>query len=388
MNEEGVSVGGELPPKSMAADVVKWLVPSVGALFVVVGYVAQLAHHSFIGFDPGLSEPNAYIATTADFLGWLLDLAQGGWPVWCNALWEGSHPYVVLPALLIFATFHSWRWLKRVRLKKDEKLQRYSPSLPIAALVLLVGLRFLMLDVPVSRLEGVLVPVGRPNQTDPSGPDLGQWIRANAEQTTGVRQLQWTRGQTLWDSLRCSHAQAGPIHPSGPAAKQTAECSKAEVSDAQNALIDGEGLAHVIVSAVVLWFAFVVLSSKPSRLQASVACLGAFSCLALAASFGKLGHPLQYEFARLELDGATSSTGLPALRPTEGLVLQATSDWVTLASEERVGKCEIGIRIWRVSKGEIRWQHHIFRTDILGWSTSKMVRTCETPAGQASPVGG
>jgi hypothetical protein len=42
MNEEGVPVGGGLPPTSMAEDVVKWQVLSVGALFAVVGEELRL----------------------------------------------------------------------------------------------------------------------------------------------------------------------------------------------------------------------------------------------------------------------------------------------------------------------------------------------------------
>ena len=62
------------PPAGPAAghwDVAKWLIPSVGALFIIVGYVAKRAHYAYLGFSPGLLEPNQYIATAADFFRYL-----------------------------------------------------------------------------------------------------------------------------------------------------------------------------------------------------------------------------------------------------------------------------------------------------------------------------
>lgn len=367
----------KVPGKDDASswDVAKWLIPSVSALFIVVGYIAKFAHFAFLGFDPGLLEPNEYIATTGDFLRWTLHLPESGWAAWRHALWDAPHLISVVPALILGIGVHIWRYRSRTREQADLRLRHRAQNLTVTALLCVLVLRVVALDAPIARLEGALAAniVWRdsgPGGSTPQYDRLSERLDSEMEDASWPSRLLASRASTIWDAKRCNHQ---PVLHGQDKVKRS--CS----SVASEGVEDGEGLAHLLANLMLLTLAIWVLLDHSSVWRTSIAWLAIFSCMALAITFGKLGHSLQYEYTYVGLKTAsnfatdtasTQQTSLDTEHLLEGVVLHSDKSWTTVAVQEVQG-CESAVKIWRVANSEVLWERDIFKTDILLWSASK-----------------
>jgi hypothetical protein len=385
---------------------VKWLIPSIGGLCILLGYIAKFAHHALLGFDPGLLEPNEYLAASGDFFRWAVHLPFSGVTSWQHALLDGVHMVTLWPALLLGIGVPVWRYRSRTREAADPRRLARASAVTIAALLSVLVLRLVALDAPVARLEGALVASqvwkagAAPGEKVEQPEDLTKRLQNDLATSTGLRAAIVQRAQTLWHAKRCSR----PVPNVASQSSSQAPCTAGHYDGVE----EGEGLAQLLVSCLLLILATRVLMDRPPVGRATVAWLAIFSCFLLAATFGKLGQSLEYEFALIGLKsslifeepettkGAVSGThataaAAPAPASTsagretsagltrfevhtrQGVLLHSNKAWTTIAIDVTVG-CETKVEIWRVANSEILWARDIFRTDILSWSAVKTAR--------------
>jgi hypothetical protein len=383
----------------------KWLIPSIGGLCILLGYTAKFAHHALLGFDPGLMEPNEYLAASGDFFRWLVNLPFSGLASWRHALLDIPHVVAVWPAILLGIGIPVWRHRNRVREEEDHRWLARASLTTSAALLAVLVLRLVALDAPVARLEGALVANqvwkagARPGERVPEAQGLAQRLASDRATSGGLRSAIAHRAQTLWNAKRCSR----PMPDAPPGAGAEAPCNAASYEGVE----EGEGLAQLLVGCMLIVLATRVLKDAPSVRRASLAWIAVFSSMLLAATFGKLGHSMEYEFALVglktsmvfedppaTLSSAAARTANAAAVPEssepnaatlpnrfqlhtrQGVVLHASKGWTTIAIDETVG-CETKVKIWRISNSEILWERDIFRTDILSWSAIKTAQASE-----------
>ncbi len=380
-------------PSGRAFDVAKWLIPSVSALFVIVGYCAQFAHHALIGFDPGLAEPSVYLAATGDFLRWFFGLLKGGLSVWGNAFWEGPHCWLVPLAIFLAIATPISRACLRKRIASGRRCAKAAAVFPACALVLLAVLRLVVFDAPLTRLEGAIVPVATSSDPMPDSPNLSGRLQDNAKQS-GISGFIAKRAETLWGAVLCEHHAV----PETGAGSTLAACQNGDSGDAQAAVVDGEGLAHVLIVFALIALVAQILLDAPKPPQLVLAWLAVLSCLTLSFTYGKLGHSFEYEFSRVYINDELAPLSTPpsaasapvatmpplkaASTPNanvlEGVLLEVNGDWLTLARSEQLNRCDYGVKLWRVSKAEVKWERDIFRIDVLSWARSKTITGCPT----------
>lgn len=395
-NRHEASQTTDIPPHW---DIAKWLIPSVGALFIVIGYLANLAHHAFLGFDPGLLEPNEYLATSGDFLRYVLRAPVSGALAWSHALFDGVHLLSVVPTLVSAAGCTVWHaWAKRRDSLNTKRICRIAIGIFLGMAVVL---RLVTMDAPVAKLQGALVvlsetpeeriaasaiqPGSAPNTSSPTQPvrdktpptrySLTDRLDREASNTDGLARLVAERAKTLWVNIRCTRtASYSEALSSTPSA-----CNKGVEAPGT---IEGEGLAHLLMTGAIIWLACLALLDHPGPWRAGLAWISIFSCLTLALTFGKLGHVLDYDFVRIVMKTPLEpdkSEHNEAARSLEGIVLQMNKDWTTLAVSSPID-CKGGVtsevKIWRISNGEVLWEKDIYRTDVLQWAAAKTFHSC------------
>ena len=392
-------------------DVAKWLIPSVSALCIVLGYIAKFAHHAFLGFDPGLLEPGEYLAATGEFLRWVLHLPESGWLSWQHALFDTAHLIAVWPALALGVGIMVWRHRHRSREAIDERYCRWARHINTLALLAVLLLRLVALDAPVARLEGALAasivwkPSGQKGQLTSERENITERLQQEINSSSALHRAIVLRAQTLWNAKRC-------VRPTAPQPRAPVEesCTAAHYAGVE----DGEGLAQLLVTVMLLSLAIRILMERSEPWSAGLAWLAIFSCMLLPVTFGKLGHSLEYDFAEIGLKTSltfddslssgvttTSLSGSPSAAPPaasdsaspvtvaasdpspeakalmrrakhvlQGVVLQSDKVWTTVVVDEVLG-CTSEVKIWRVANSEILWERDIFKTDVLSWSAAK-----------------
>lgn len=405
------------------SDVAKWIIPSFGALFVLIGYVVRGAHESLLGFPGGREnlESSALTADAADFLRDLLttvgdaffDLLRGHVSL-------GGHGVFVSLCLAgaVFAALTS-------RLPWFSKNDDRSAFACGVVVVLLASTKFVYLDAPLTHLESIMVGTAQYEGAGPSEKQTGiRWpwsepASADSGASTGrgdalmggIRE----RTRTLWSRMVCS--RIGGIGLPGNPTWSGAFCAQDAMgralppaSSASAPVIDndrdtwrdalqGEYLARVAVSACVAAAACMLLV-RPGHLAKVVALLALFGLLSLPYAYGKLWKPLDFIYARLVL--ATSSPhgllsapadlnqGAGAV-PKSGPVVLAfvvgrDRDHIDLL-EAVEARCSKGttreLRFASLPSSQVLAIEEILRRDLLEWKVA-VEKTCpsnESPYG-------
>lgn len=392
--DEGAEAGQGAAWSSPSA-VVKWLIPSFGLLFLLVGYVVHSAHESLLGFpdsDGSHLEKSAYAADAADFLRDLLtsvgellidDLPRAEISV-------GGHVGLVLASLLAAAL--------AVALARIERLRSRAMAVQAGigvALVVLIAVKFVMMDAPLTHVEHVMVGTADyrgqtvESRHDATPPLRTAWTediappqpaasaaRLAADTVTGPRSIKQgilKRSARLWGLIVCSrlggltlpgnpgfsgaHCASPPSVEPGDRPPSAFEAWKKELS--------GEYLAQV-VTAIGIAVVATSLLRAPSALAKTVALLSLFSLLSVPYAYGKLVESVNFVFAKVSL-----VPGSPHGAPVLGFVVGRDGDHLDLLEAEQNAPCSYGthseIRFASLPASQILAIEQIYRRDIITW---------------------
>jgi hypothetical protein len=383
------STGGGESASSSALGAAKWLIPSVTGLFAVTGYIVRSAHTGLIGREVDFASAPGYAGAAADFL---RDLPTVAFDALLNA--DGSVPLAGHGlALLVAALLVSAALVLPRCLRADTRAGAVAAGLPVGVLALLLAWKFLLLDAPLSRLEGLVIGTGpaaiqdgpTPWASDPQVEQPGDGLQVLRPQRT-LQRIISDRAECLYRSVATTRLQqdagvegrpALPIH-------RGLDCpaDAATGTDLQGA----EFLARLIACLLTGALAAVVVRQRPPAVSA-VGLLGLASLLTLPYAYGKLLVPSYFEVGRVVLAPAlVAAPGLdgPARKSgaIDAIVLSRRGsglELLVLAS----GACPLVdtavptaapvrdtyrvARLWTIPTSQILSVREIHREDVLAW---------------------
>lgn len=376
------------PPPDTASPLVgslsKWLIPSVGALFAVVGYVVTAAQKGLLGLDYD-NGAGSYVASAADFVADLptvvadnLLLALGGHPVPL-----GGH--VGLLAAMA-ALCGAVALVRRLPLLREQAWARHPAVLPVAVL-LLIAAKFLALDAPLSRVENVILGADRVERSavaaEVAGRSFGRSFKERLLALDGRNLFEHrirARTEVLWDEIVCS--RIGP-----EAAQRLSDFRDSAVCQREQALnrdaLTGEFLAHVLAGGLILLLAWRLLhASGPAPLRVSLFLLALSYQLTVPYAYGKLLKSTYFDYGWIRpaaslLDPEDKSG---AGRRIYALVLARSPVGTNLLVVQR-GRCAAAdaeyasVRLSSVSASQVLSVEEIYRQDVITW-TMLAERSC------------
>jgi hypothetical protein len=254
----------ESKPGVQVADVAKWLVPSVGALFVVIGFIAQTAQDSLLGL--GLSHPgsDAYISAGADF-------------------------FLVLISTVVtaFENIFSFRavsfdgyfwWLLVLSLFAAYVFRRASRGAgvtgPLLLLIVLLLGKFLLFDAPLLTIHDVVLHL------PPAAHEKLSFVKSFRE---GTEPLVRGRATMLKEEILCSRAK------DALAPNAAITCTAFAKAPQYVHALTGEFLDQIWGTLlIVLTGAAVLRTAHRSHAASGLAVLALLYSLTLPYAYGKL----------------------------------------------------------------------------------------------------
>lgn len=142
-----------LAARDFSSMVAKWLIPSVSALFVIVGYVVQMAQQALLGIGAEGWDQGGYVGQASGFF---RDLVTRVADVVVQLFSAGQVPlhghFADLAVATLVVVLVIWA---------PPGLRRWRPVLLPALLLVLLVAKFLTMDAPLSQVENVVLGAGR-----------------------------------------------------------------------------------------------------------------------------------------------------------------------------------------------------------------------------------
>ena len=301
-----------VPPDDSAAAMAKWIVPSVGALVAILGFVVESAHQSMLGIDFGDLGVRGYVWSASQFTRDLLALLVSAMFVpQFEAIGSDVDWWLCVCALLLLPAV--W-WQGAAPAPGRWQLAR-SPRLALAVLSALCLARAVAIDFPSTRVENLL---GR-------GANSIEQNLKPAAHAGAVEIVMLKRSRSLYDLTRCERVQKLGL-------RDQRACLPAKNYRQANERLFLEG---VMLSAVFLLVARMLWGRVSSF--AAVALLAPiimYASLAPAYYYGKFIKPTIYDSATVQV--RTDITAMPRMAKAgagaEGKVINA----IVLARDDKL----------------------------------------------------
>jgi hypothetical protein len=343
------------PAESAATNAAKWLVPSVTALFVAIGYVIRSAHIALLGADFSYVTPEHYTGDAGDFLysviGSLFDfiaaLGAPKQPVFAGLhreVWALSALILVCALLTAFARSRRRRWGITI------------------ALAVCVAAKLCLFDAPLALIENKAISFA------PAPPGT------SAQDVTGSTKFRASvliqgRSDQLWKEMRCkrldrdNQALGGEAGISERHAKLLQSCTPGDP-------VRDEFILQIISTSVIIALAIIGIRTGDAALNiASVLAL--LYCLTLPYAYGKLLKPTTFQYGKIQFDDklgpdATTSLGKEAYAIVLGNGPGGLS-FLVMTTNKCPGGEQQAARIWTVNSGNIMAVKEIYRKDVITW---------------------
>lgn len=275
--------------QSDVAGIVKWVVPSIGALATIFGFVSESAHQGLLGMELGDLGVRAYVWSAAQFLREIVSTLATAWfePGFFVPEWSPLAALQVFSlVLLAVVALHN-----RLVVSKFVRPMLRSPHLALILLFLLSVWRIGVMDLPLTRLENLL---GRGSTSIEN--TLKQSEKASIVERGIVR-----RATEMFELTVCSRVSSRKFEPRALTNCSTNRNYKMEL---MRIFLFAIGLSSCfILTACMLWkrlgFAAVILILTPLTFQAT---------LAPAYLYGKLIQPTNYDSGLVQLRTDVSLT--------------------------------------------------------------------------------
>lgn len=397
------------PPADLTLTVVKWLVPTAGILFVLVGYVIDSAHRSLLAFptDDGRLDDGGRIQDTSDFLRFfftligdrLITLASG------TTFSLGGHWLLLLCSTVVVCAAVLGNFLPE---HKHERVRTAATvmnrALPCLA-VMLVATKFVYFDAPIMRLESVVVGIGVPKAAvakaelvsngeksvlaEHSSKDAGPLTKSLTERLkesspAPIGNFVSDRAFRLWRLMACARIGDETFSPAATLA-QIADCfnnsDKLNKLKAQS-ILEGEFDAGLWMGGLIAMTASALLFRRTA--SSTVLAVLAFVCLVTVPyAWGKLLKPVDFSYALIRGEEKTflvsSGRGEQPrdVGATYAFVLTQDAGSVTLLQGVREScgfGSSIALRFSSVPASKILAIEQIFRLDVIEWALRTQIK--------------
>jgi len=365
-NTSAAAQEARAPTRAIAAAIAKWLIPSISALFVAVGYVIVSAHQNLLGID--------YNASTSDYIvnasGFLYDLCT----ILPDSLIEtiSSHRTASLAAVVAGGLL--WWGCRYLRL---ECSRVFHEDAFLFILILVVLAKFVVLDAPLARIENVLHESFKSGNNDSpipvekrlKDPLCGEWLD----------NIIYKKALSLWTAMVCSRVSSYPAVVEG-------QQEYIRGQDPSKMNLRGEFLAHSALSMVILALSLSVLRRTENRHKSTVAILASAYVLTWPYAYGKLEKSTSFRYGQIAFnkssaiptsacsygDNVTNAMVLDSgPTTTKFLVIKCSrcSTQVAVLQPDQGSTIKKEVKLWEVPNSEIAAIREIYWEDVIAWKT-------------------
>lgn len=262
-----------------AGDIVKWVIPSVGAFAAIVGFVAESAQQGLLGIERGDLGATAYIWSAGQFVRAVIRAVSSAafLPRFFSA---DSSPelYLLGAAISVGLALHLIRHFTPAHTRPP----LYRRLLFTAVLLALLLWRLLIIEMPLARVENLLVGGARAIEAT-----------LRYDQASKAEQAILKQSVVFYSFLLCERQQNSSI----PALKLSCEPGREYSTDSVRLM-----LVAICISIAMLSIVALLWSGAATMTAAMVlAPIALFCCLAPAYVYGKLVKPPSFESALLQV---------------------------------------------------------------------------------------
>lgn len=358
MRESTPAAGG------LSSTVAKWLIPSVSALFVVVGYVVQAAQQTLLGIGAEGWDQGGYVGQASSFF---RDLVTRVADVTVQLLSDGQVPlrghFADLAVATLVAVLVMWAPLG---------LRLWRPVLLPALLLTLLVAKFLAMDAPLAQVQNVVLGADRV-QPMSALPSTGRSLLDRLEQQAGLQGPEGAiarRAEQLWSLILCSRVNAAALQR--PDLQRLPACQQSQ-QDNRNALT-GEFTAQLWAGALLVALALALLRSA-SGAGVALGALALAYTLSVPHAYGKLMKSTYYDYGLVRLAPTLAAArGSDAEAGQVYALLVARTAASTSALVVERGTCGNGapysaVQLSSFSPSQVLSVDQIYREDVITWAT-------------------
>jgi hypothetical protein len=292
-----------------AFDIIKWVIPSVGAFAALVGWVAESAHQGLLGVDRGDLGATAYVWSAGQFLSSVMRAVSSAafLPRFFSA-----HSSVELWLLAVTLGVGVTLYVIRRAANGETRPPLFRRILFTSLLMTLVIWRLLTIEVPLARIENLLV--GGTRVVEDS---------LRYDKVTSAEQAILKRSVVFYSLLLCERRQDARVQALRLTCQQEQEYSTDSVRLMLVAICISIAMLGIIT---LLWS-----RASTTTVVVLLAPVALYCCLAPAWVYGKLVKPPTFESALIQvktgleqMPAQTAFNGRPAVENnTAGRLLTA-----------------------------------------------------------------
>jgi hypothetical protein len=364
--------------RKVAAAIAKWLVPSVSALFVLIGYAVVSAHQDFLGIQSDITGASIYISAASSFLRDLLTILPDS-----------------LLGILTLANFPKLDWAQlsfvlslSVTCIALTLTGRRSATIdlgwaPAFLLFIFIFLKFILLDAPLANVDNVLVSSGTGSGEATNAIPIESELATSIEQK-GVEGFISQRALNLWSDIVCSRVSAAILQRK---AQPRITCRYEQ--DESKVKVQSEFIAHSIAAILLLILSAQVLRRAHTTGVAVFALLTMGYVLTWPYAYGKLIKSTYYEYGAALLGPALTDAATPLAseeRTKYGMVIFHDSNSAKLLIVKKgKGVCTRGasnqeVKLWKIQNSQVLAIREIYREDVITWKLLQE-QPCPQPEG-------
>lgn len=367
----------------LSKSVAKWLIPSFGVLFALVGYVVHMAHRSLLGFPAGAdgAPSGGYATDAADFLRYVLTLVGDEFVALASfrGVPLGGHGLAVALCGLAAAAAVGYAMSKYGR----ADARRATRVLGVVLFVLL-STKFVSFDAPLMRIENVIVGVGIAG--NPGTPEQARTqpfsSRVREAGTGPVDTFIAGRATEVWRLLVCSRIGVPVANNPEFGGKQGCKGG----TDGNKRLLRGEFNVQLLFGLMIALCGTMLLRFRAPA--ATAAALLAFAyLLTVPYAYGKLVKPVDFVYALVRF-APESLRGQEKKGEVYAFVVSRTSGDATLL-EAIPEQCSTGdstvLRFSSLPMSKVAAIEQIYLRDVFTWAVLKQ-SACPTLSRYPQPA--
>jgi hypothetical protein len=379
------------PRDSADLSFAKWLIPTFGVLFALVGYTVRSAHSSLLGFPVGEESAAAtggYTADAADFLRYVLTVVGDG--VLSIATTQGvpigGHGLLLAACAAVLALA-----IALPRSRYAGPLRERAALVLVLTVLAIVSVKFVVFDAPLSRIENAIVGEGVAPSTNPQkgAPETQSLLSRLRDQQGGRLEAAIAgRAGDLFRLLVCGRVAQLPNNPEFAGDRKCAEDTAASA-----AALHGEFNAILIFGLLIGIGAWALLRQRTPAATA-VGLLAFAYLLTIPYAYGKLVKPVDFAYALVRIDPG-SKAGAQPVESNGFLISRSGADVTLLAAvdEDCSNSKTVKRRALRFSSlplSKVVSIERIYLRDVLTWAVLNEVDcpALDTPVAPAPPPGG
>ncbi len=348
-------------PGKSSSDIVKWFIPSVGVFAAIVGFVAETAHQGLLGVDRGDLGATAYIWSAGEFVRSVIRAIASA--AFLPRFFSADSKAEIWLLVIAVAAGTSMYALKRTA-PANARTPLFRRVVFTTLLLVLVAWRLVIVEMPLARIENLLV-----------GGPRGIVEALRYDKVSPAERALLKRAVVFYSFLLCERDQDGKV----PDLRLVCESSRDYSTDAVRLM-----LVTISVSLSMLWLiALLWPSASTATAIVLLAPCALYSCVAPAYLYGKLVKPPTFDSALIQFktrfewmpaQSAFRGQTVPAADPAAGRLMTAIilgrDDKLLSLYVNQYKKCQSGEPTyewvpWQVPIGEVIAVREIISVDVI-----------------------